>query len=186
MKAHVAIAMSVHEEGKRPALSTGISADLDPEQAIVKAVEECAFVMHRVTGMTRRMTPEQIRTYPGASYYDLHTLQRADFLLNSGNTIELATLPNFATGDDDSDLQHCIRCVESSSLDAIVVNLGFPALEEFGFYVYKTIIPGMQPLAVGDFWFLNGKRISSVPKRLGYESLLEKEGALYLHPHPWD
>ena len=184
--AYVALAVSVHKEGKRPALSTGLSASLDPGHAITKAIEECAFVMHYATRLRRFLSPEEVQALPGGSYYTLDSLKRADFLLESDNVVSLPSLPSYSADTEDLELQHCLSSLESKSLETLVVDLGFPALEELGFYVYKTIIPGMQPLGLAHFWFLTGNRIYSVPQALGYTESLSVQGMpLNLEPHPW-
>ncbi|MEA5503551.1 YcaO-like family protein [Halotia wernerae UHCC 0503] len=181
LDAYVALALVIYANGDDHALTAGISASLNPEEAVTKAIQECAFVRQRLNEYSRTMSEEELKNLSGVHYATPESLEKVKFLLETKNSVSLASLPNLDTSSDSKNLQNLLSSLESRGLEAITLNIGLEAFEKLGFWVYKTIIPGMQPLSQNGYWFLGGQRIYTLPITLGYK--VPKQ--LNLEPHLW-
>lgn len=181
LNTYVALAVSTNTTGQRHALCSGLSASLDPGDAVIKAMEECAFVIQRIGEKSRYVSKEAIQKLSGALYSTPSTLDKIDFLLKSKNKVELGSLPSYSQSTDQANMEFLLKNLASRNLESFVVNIGWPELENLGLYVYKSIVPGMQPLSKLGYWYLSGKRIYDLPAFLGHKHSTE----LYLEPHIW-
>ncbi len=76
------------------------------------------------------------------------------------------------------------EAIRAAGLDGAWIDVTTPDVEQLGFKVVRTVIPGCQPLDNDHVHrYLGGRRLRSVPIALGYPDL--PVGAYNPNPHPF-
>lgn len=196
MDVHVIVFIIRSATGNAPHTVMGLGAELNPVKALILAMEE-AFLTF--LGMSR-----YIKSDPGyrpePDFSDITTpIQHAvahsidptlknsiDFLHSETSTLSLSELPNKSSQSSLQNVKTLSAMIEAKGLDIILFDLTTPDINEAGFKVVRTVIPGMEPLDVSHaLRYLGGKRLYQLPFQLG---LLEKpntEFSLNKYPHPF-
>ncbi len=174
----------------------GIGADLDPDRALIQALEEAYLTflgMHRYALLKEDFKPDP--DFGNITTPTLHALAHAvspslrpttDFLKTSKTILPMSELANESTGSRIKDVKKLIAMLGKQGLDVISFDLTTEDIDDAGFKVVRSIIPGMQPLDNNHGRrYLGGRRLYDVPVNLGLlsESLTEKK--LNPHPHPF-
>ena len=185
------------ESGCPPFTVAGFGADLNPIRALTLALEEaCLSVL--VTGRYAQSNPDNF--WPASDYHNvvnlnLHALAHAiapnlrnsvEFLTSSREVISLKKLPDVCSESMMQNVLTMVAMIKKKHLDVIFVDLTTQDIDESGFKVARTIIPGLQPLDINHNWqHLGGERIYQVPFQMGLLSEPLSEDSLNAHPHPF-
>ena len=172
----------------------GLGADLDPEKALILALEETLLTF---IGMGR-----YARANPDFTVGDhfknivtptLHALAHAvrpelknalEFLREPAGTVKFDELVSSVNLSDKNEcLDFLVREVERQDLEPLYFNLTTEDIKFAGFQVARVVIPGMQPLDVNhNFRHLGVHRHLEVPEKL--ELRCQNEINPFPHPFP--
>ena len=177
-----------------PALVFAASADLDPEEAVRKSLEELAHT-RRLAQLLKTNLPPCIPdpNFENVVNQDLHVrlycehenTHLADFIFESQQRIGFDEIENLATGDPEIDLRTLLEKVEQVHHRVLVVDLTTPDVSESGLFVVRALIPGFHPLFMGHgIRALGGSRLWQVPQKLGYQGITKLSGDNPA-PHPF-
>ena len=182
------ISAALIDPGSPPRTSFGISADPDPERALLHALEEATLTRILVNRMDeareeRECDPAEVRT--------LH-----DHLIAHATSSRLRERLGFLTGAPEITFGDLLaraeaggaRSVEervaAAGLDAFWVDVTTEDVAEFGFHVVRTVMPGLQPLDNDHrYRYVGGSRPFTVPRALGFGS--PTEATINPDPHPF-
>lgn len=185
----------IDKSGNSPAITLGISSNLNPEIAIRKSIyeaEEIRFSLKKILKVKNDINYENdfsnIKTFEDhALLYCKHSMiPKLNFIINSKKTKNIRDIKNISLGNPLNNINLCIDKINKRGLDIIVFDITTEDIRDLGFFVVRVIIPGMQPLnSTYNFRFLGGKRLYEVPKMLGYKKNNTSEEELNLLPHPF-
>jgi ribosomal protein S12 methylthiotransferase accessory factor len=196
MDVHVIVFIIRSATDTPPYTVMGLGADLNPEKALISALEE-AFLTF--LGM-RRYIQSQPDYKPEPGYKDIttpaqHAVAHAmdldlksslDFLIAENSTIPISDLPDKSSRSSLQNVKTLVSMMKEKDLDIILFDLTTSDVNEAGFKVVRATIPGMQPLDIShSLRYLGGTRLYQLPVQLG---LLEKpntEFTLNPYPHPF-
>lgn len=172
--------------GIGPAVSCGAKASLNSEEALIGAVSE-AFLTR---GWLRLELLKQNYKYPkdqmkpqtlmqrGLLWASPKMLDQLDFLLNQ-TPVQYA-LSNFKGGAKD-ELGKVISLLKEKGHTIYYVDLTLPEFRKIGYFVYKVVIPTLQPLYLDErYKVYRTKRLSEVAKFYGVSN-----ASLNKVPHPF-
>lgn len=177
-----------------PALVFAASADLDPEEAVRKSLEELAHT-RRLAQLLKTNLPPCIpdQNFENIVNQDLHVrlycdhanTHLADFIFESQQRIRFDEMENLSTGDPEIDVKTLLKKVVEVNHRVLVVDLTTPDVSESGLFVFRALIPGFHPLFMGH-WMraLGGSRLWQVPQKLGYQGITKLSGDNPA-PHPF-
>jgi len=187
--------LALFEKESRPYTGLGMAVDLDPIQALRRALEEMLLVY---LGQTRycRENPVYNRD-PEYKNVDLPTqhgiihamepelLETVKFLKSDEKKLTINDLPNYRHDNPVEDCKILVELLRERNLEAHVVDLTTVDINDVGFKVVRVVIPGMQPLDLEHTCpHLGGKRLYEVPVNLGFVKEPLKENELNPDPHP--
>ena len=194
IKVAVILVLLRSSTGQSPFTVMGISADLNPQQALLLALEEASLSF---IGMSRyaRTQPDYV---PQEGYKDvtsliLHGLAHAvykdlgkslEFLNTGGDQVSIEDLKNRSSDNMVNNVQTLLESLEAEGYDVIAKDLTTVDIDEAGFKVVRVLVPGMQPLDVNHARrYLGGKRLYEVPCKLGLFKSPLSENDLNPYPH---
>ena len=134
------------------------AADLNPEHAVRRSIEELA----------------QVWFYTSYGMRDVSSKSRraASLLPPSTKEIEFKDIPNASTGSPELDLAIILRKLEAIGQQVLVSDLTPHKLRRFGLHATRAILPGFHPIFRGQSVIaLGGKRLWEVPRKLGQPGL---------------
>lgn len=166
--------------GEGPAFALGAKAHFDPEIALLGALTESYAVWHlaRVLGLYQQELPPE----------PWDTVQRLAFWAKPENARTLDWMTDGALialpdAFPESSARELAGLLAQDGIDAAAVRMSGDALEKLGFHTVCVVSPELQPLSLeGNVPYLGGKRLQSVPVKLGYES--RTMPPTILHPFP--
>lgn len=177
-----------------PALVLAAAADLDPEQAVRKSLEELAHTRRYSQQIKTRLPrlahdPEYANVVDQMSHLnfwsDHANAPLAEFVLASEERIEFDEIEDRATGDPRRDLGTLLGLIQEVEHRVLIADLTTPDVRELGLTVVRALIPGFHPLFMGHaLRALGGYRLWEVPRRLGHEGITPESGDNPL-PHPY-
>ncbi|WP_196890118.1 YcaO-like family protein [Aureivirga sp. CE67] len=89
------------------------------------------------------------------------------------------------TRDTVSEIRYIVQNLKDKGYNVLVKDVTTPDLRQLGFYSLKTFVPQLIQLAGAyPIYFLGGKRLYEVPKKMGYKSHSYDELNKYPHPFP--
>jgi ribosomal protein S12 methylthiotransferase accessory factor len=177
-----------------PATTVAMGADLSVEKAIGHALREMSANLLLVSSglqYPRRPLPrspgEVLEMEDHGLFYSSRCMLPAlDPLLRPSQWVKAADVaPTHQLTDVKEDIEHCVKLLEDSGLEAIAVDITAPEVEEHGFKVVKVLIPGTQAIDFGPQWHLGGRRLYEAPVRMGYQEAARDPWHLNLFPHPF-
>jgi ribosomal protein S12 methylthiotransferase accessory factor len=176
-----------------PALVVAASADLDPEEAVRKSLEELAHtrrysqqVKTRLPRLPREGLRDVVDQMDHLNFWCDHAnAALSEFLLRSGARTDFDDIQSLATGDADGDLAVLIDKVRAIGHRVVLCDLTTPDVAGLGFAVVRALVPGFHPLFMGfAIRALGGRRLREVPEMLGGPSMVSGSGDSGL-PHPY-
>ena len=169
------------------------SADLDPERAVRKSLEELAYgrlFSHWARNHLPRIVPvpryENVVTLHdhGNLYCDPLNTPLTDFLFASSQ-IDFHDLENLSTGDPERDLQVLHDRIRKVGHRLLLADVTSEDVRHLGLTVIRAVIPGFHPLFFGHrIRALGGTRLWEVPQKLGYAGITPEAGDNPA-PHPF-
>jgi len=185
----------IDKSGNGSAIALGISANLNPELAIRKSIEEAEetrFGIKKLMRVKNDISYEndfsKVKTFDDHAllYYKYNMIPKLNFIHNPSKIKEIKNINNISSGNPLDDINICINKINKRGLDIIVVDITTDDIRDIGFYVVRVIIPDMQPLNPNyNYRFLGGKRLYEVPKIIGYKKNSTTEEELNPLPHPF-
>jgi ribosomal protein S12 methylthiotransferase accessory factor len=187
------LSVLISESADRPARVFAASADLDPERAACKALEELAH--------TRRYSQQLLRHLPRVSSdndwedvvtqmdhlrfaADPENVEAMDVLLASPERRSFADYRSASSGPE-ADLDEAVQRVERTGHPVLAAELTPPDIASFGLHVWRVVVPGYHPLFMGHrIRALGGTRLYEVPQRLGHAGLSPFTDRGLPHPYP--
>lgn len=181
--------------GRTPHTVIGMSADLNPNRALMLALEEVSLSW---LGMSRyAMNKKDHKS--AKDYSDVNTLfshalahaldpaliQSLDFLNSSDPQIALQSIKNIFDAENMvRNIQSLVDKLKEKNLNVIIKDLTTVDVDEAGFKVIRAVVPGMHPLDVNHARrLLGGKRLYEVPCQMGLRSQPLAEEELNPYPH---
>ena len=174
----------------------GIGADLDPNRALIQALEEAYLTflgMKRYAKFKGDYQPEP--DFRDVKTPTLHALAHAvcpelrssmDFLTTSDAPLSFDDLPNLSSNSKVENVKTLVNLLADKGFDVISYDLTTLDIDEVGFKVIRSVIPGMQPLDINhNRRFEGGKRLYEVPVEMGHIKKPNGEEDLNPYPHPF-
>ncbi|MDB5081967.1 MAG: hypothetical protein JWP00_3891 [Chloroflexi bacterium] len=189
------LAVSRGHSAKEPALVFAAAADLNPEQAVRKSLEELVHTWRysqQLAVKSARLVddPEFENVVDQVDHLNFwcdpaHNSQ-AEFIFKSDKRIDFDEMKNLSTGDPRQDLKLLVDKVQAVNHRVLVVDLTTPDVKQLGLHVCRAIIPGFQPLFMSyKLRALGGSRLWEIPQKLGYKGVSRQTGDNpYPHPYP--
>jgi ribosomal protein S12 methylthiotransferase accessory factor len=179
-----------------PYTTMGIGADLDPNRALTQALEEAYLTflgMNRYAKFKKDFKPES--DFNNIKTPTLHALAHAvcpelrsslKFLTSSNTQLSFDALPNLSSESKVENVKTLVNMLADKGFDVISYDLTTLDIDEVGFKVVRSVIPGMQPLDINHSRrYEGGKRLYEVPVQMGiFEKPLCGED-LNVYPHPF-
>ena len=180
--------------GHLPHTVMGISVDLDPQKALMLALEEVSLSW---IGMGRYALAEKdfkpAKDYSDITTLTLHGLVHAvdpalgkslEFLNDSEDLLSIQDIQNSYDDSMLNNIQTLVERLKQKDLNVIVKDLTTVDVNEAGFKVIRVVVPGMQPLDVSHARrHLGGKRIYEVPCQMGLRQQPITEENVNPYPH---
>jgi len=187
------LAVLLSDAPRRASRVFAASADLDPERAFTKALEELAHTRRYSQQIVRYLPPvssandwEDVVTQKDHLNFGADPANRelVDGLLASPERRSWSDYRSLAS-DPAGDLAEAIRRVAQTGHQVYAANLTSPDVAELGLHVWRTLIPGYHPLFMGHrIRALGGNRLYEVPQRLGHAGLERHRDCGLPHPYP--
>jgi ribosomal protein S12 methylthiotransferase accessory factor len=188
--------MLVNRDGRQPVLAVGAAANLDPERALSKVIEETiqtrmwAKVLIKETGKYPDLS--QPENFSRVDNFDLHVLLYAaydmrpavDFLLHSEKRIGMDDIPARSRPCVLENIQRCVELLRDKGFEVIAIDVTPADIRDAGFSVVRVLIPGMQPLnGSHNTRHLGNRRLHEVARLFGCTFSVEQANP-YPHPFP--
>ncbi|MCZ6799700.1 MAG: YcaO-like family protein [Nitrospirae bacterium] len=188
----LAVARCSAEDG--PALCFAASADLDPEDAVRKSLEELAHT-RRLAQNLKSSEPSIAADsgFEAVSHQDAHlrfygdqvNSHFAEFLFSGEKRVAFQEIKSPFKGDIHNDLRDLIDQVRSVNHRVLLADLTTSDVGDLGLSVVRAVIPGFHPLFMGHATrSLGGTRLWEIPQQLGYRGVTRKRGDNPA-PHPY-
>jgi ribosomal protein S12 methylthiotransferase accessory factor len=186
----VVLAINVNREYQPPFLSVGASCSVCLLEAVKKAILESFHCLNFL--FDAKINGIEIKDLEKIRGFDEHALlysspevgKRASFLYRSNYKARIEVNRTFRKElDHKKECQEIVANLKKLGYRVIVLDLTPVEIRETGFYVLKVLIPGFIDLGLRNFYYLEGKRIYTLPQKLGLES--KKEDNLNTLPHPF-
>lgn len=177
-------------QGAARVMAAGTS--LDPELAVRRSLEMLAHVEQYCQLLWSQMPrasedPGEIADQSDHLNYWCDHAHRAgaDFLFASKQRIEFDEMENLSASEPALDLRVMLERIRDAGYRALLANLTTPDIAGLGLTVVRAVVPGLHPLFFGfGTRALGGKRLWTVPQKLGHKGCTELTGDNPL-PHPF-
>jgi len=178
-----------------PALVFAASADLNPEVAVLKSLEELGHTRRYSQQVKEVMKPvvieeghENIVSQADHLNFwaDQANAHLAEFIFSSRERQDFDELENLSTGDARKDVELLVNMIGALGHKVIVSRLTTPDVAELGLEVVRAIVPGFNPLYMGHrIRALRSERLWNTPQKLGYAGVNTQVGDNpWPHPYP--
>jgi ribosomal protein S12 methylthiotransferase accessory factor len=177
-----------------PALVFSAAADLDPECAVQRCLEELALNLRhcwQIKIHTPRSGPRPTSENIGDQVSHLNfwcdhaNTPFADFIFASSERIEFDEMPKLTTGDPQQDCIILLDRARQAGYQVLIADLTAPEIKELGLTVVRALMPGLHPLFMGyGLRALGGSRLWEVPRKLGHQGISPELGDNRA-PHPF-
>ena len=192
----IPVVMGVARGARAPAppLVVSAAAELDPEEAVRKALEEIVHTrryMREVQDWSEPFEPgenwsginEQIHHL--RLWGDRAMLPHAQFLTASRERIDWSELPNVDCGDAAQSLRSLVARLDDHGFRAYAADLTTPDVRALGMRVVRALVPGLHPFFIGHrIRARNCARLFEVPQRLGLPAVAPGGDNPVPHPFP--
>lgn len=188
------LSVLTNEMSSAPAFVFAASANLNPEEAVRKSLEELAHT-RRYSQQIHSRLPRLVVETDHANvtdqishlnfWCDHANAQLAKFVFASEKRVGFDELVDRSTEVPSRNLEIVVEQVRVIGHKVLVAELTTPDIHSLGLAVVRALIPGFHPLFMGhQIRALGGDRLWSVPQRLGYSGIVEATGDNPV-PHPY-
>lgn len=177
-----------------PAFVFAASADVNPEQAARKSLEELAHTRRLAqdikTGLPSFVPdPDYSNVISQRDHVHLYcnhaNAPLTEFIFASQERLDFDEIENLATGNPKQDLEILINRIHEVGHRTLLADLTTPDVGALGLSVVRAIITGFHPLVMGHrIRALAGTRLWEVPQKLGYHGITPASGDNPA-PHPY-
>ena len=188
------LAVAQQQRPSAPALIFAASANLDPEMAVRKSIEELAHTWRLAHQLKTRLPP----LVPGLSFENVKSqddhvhlycnhanTSLAEFLFSSSRQINFQEMVKISTGEPRQDLENLVDRIFLTGHKVLLADLTTPDIRDLDLWVVRAILPGFHPLFIGHHLRAQGgSRLWEVPRRLGYRGISRETGDNPA-PHPY-
>jgi ribosomal protein S12 methylthiotransferase accessory factor len=194
LEVHVMLAIALDQTGSGPAAVVGLGCHASPAKALERSMLEICQVHPGEARRYREEAPgnrlksaEDVKTLEDHSAWASmpEQLSEFSFLINDGNVLRLEELPDYSTGNIESDLEQCVGTLRRSGSRVLYVDLTTSDVVDYGIHVARGIATNLQPIHFG--WGeerLGGRRLFELPHKLGFAPAVLAESDLNPCPHP--
>ncbi len=189
------VAVAVKRMGNGPSTVFASSANLNPQQAVVGALDELAQCIIWIKSLMQKHTAESLPALDQLSSIEDHVLwasrsdrlKHVNFVFDSSIQHNIEDISNEATEDIHQNIRICVDKLAEIGLEVIVVDITPSDIREVGLHVVRVIIPGAQPLYFGS-------GLERIASRTLNDNFLQKDGVAQLRkkrpqinftPHPF-
>lgn len=172
----------IDRTGIGPAISVGLSADIDPVIAAIKAAQEA---IHSRPWYRKLMNVNiynhDLNSFDGRAMYWVNPkmIKKIDFLINNQSIVLKKRTVSLSMKNK---IDYVLEKLNQHKFEIFFVNKTEKIIEENGFFVTMTIIPKLVPLYLDEnYKYLGNPRLKEVPKKLGYNT----PDNFYSIPHPF-
>lgn len=102
----------------------------DPQKALSRALTEVAQLAGDFNSGTG---------YVASGLPKFATMKEAEFVMNTGRTVGIHSLPDLSNRNMKAEVEHCVSALSEIGLEVLIVNVTHPLLQVPAFY---TIVPG--------------------------------------------
>jgi ribosomal protein S12 methylthiotransferase accessory factor len=182
----VYLAMGTRSDRLRPALILGAGSALSRLEALQKAINELYSATLSAGDLWKlgpAFHPDSVARLADHSraYEHPDWLTHASFLWASDKHIAWPSPPR--ARQTEQQLPVLIAQLREHRLPVIGVELTPPDVARYGVHVVRAIVPGLQPLALGNRRRLGGRRVFEAPRRMGLSNVASRAEALNPMPH---
>jgi ribosomal protein S12 methylthiotransferase accessory factor len=177
---------------ERPALVFAAAAAPTPWEAARKSLEE----LEHTRRYSQRITDHLSRLEPSADHEnvvdqidhlnfwcDHSNSPLADFLFERHDQIPMSAMRAPPGEDNRTQLRWIVDHLAGHGHHVLLVDLTSEDVATAGLSVVRAVVPGLHPLCMGHrYRALGGSRLWTVPQRLGYEGLIDRDNP---SPHPF-
>jgi len=188
------MAVSRSEQQHYPAMVVAASTNLDPEEAVRKAIEELAHTWQLARDLKNRHKPlETEGNFNNVVHQDDHVLLYCDcrnnylsnFLWDSPRYMDIQALTQMTSGNVVDDFETLVSELRRLNYRVLIADVTTSDVAQLGLSVVRAIIPGFHPLFMGHrFRALGGRRLWEVPQKLGFRGVNKLSGD-NIAPHPY-
>lgn len=189
------MAVLVSKAPDRPAFVFAASANLDPELALIKALEELAHTRRYSQQVKSKLPPVQQDDDWGDVTTQMDHLNFASTHLNkhlfsfmTASHVRRAfeDYENRSTGRAGEDVLEAGRRIELTGHRVLVAELTSSDIASVGLCVCRVLVPGYHPLFMGhSIRALGGKRLYEVPAKIGSDGINSgSQSNPAPHPYP--
>lgn len=175
----------------RPSLFLSTRADLDIEAAIVSSLIDglrAGFwpsVSKKDIAKTNKKAPlienvEERRAY----WCDKKRLKETNFLFSG--PVKIIEKNEYCQATPKAKLKKLKEILAVRGLDAYIADVASPIAKEFGLRVVMSLVPGLYPLYLNEYFkYLGIRRLYEAPVKMGILKNPKKEEEINLIPHPF-
>lgn len=183
-------AITLDKTNLGPAVSVGLKAGLDAEQAILGAIEESLMTRSWIRDKFIYKDPNYKRKNKISELIDrahfwfpVSSIKALDFWLKD-KVIKKVKIKKMELSANSLDL--VINLLKQQSMEIIYVDITDKKLKRYGIKVVKMIIPQLQPLYLDERYpYLGGNRLYQAPVKMGFLKIAKQEDELNKVPHPF-
>ncbi|MBT3813237.1 MAG: YcaO-like family protein [Gammaproteobacteria bacterium] len=189
----VILGVAFHERYPSPPFVVSAAAELNPEVAVRKALEELVHTRRymrevqefdEVFNVNEEWDKVAEQIHHLRLWGDRAMLPKAQFLTRSEKRISFDSLPNLEQSTETKSLKHLVELLKNAGYQALAADLTTPDVASMGFRVVRALIPGLHPFFIGHrLRARNHPRLFEVPQKLGFPAI--QPGADNPIPHPF-
>ncbi len=179
----VVLVLALRPGGPGPLLLKGAGSSFRRERALAQAMRELwrSFLYYRRHPEAATVARS---AHPWSLEYGLAYYQRPEALATLRFLLQGPEAPASASTAEPDTLPRLVEACARAQLEPIAVDCTLPMLREVGLHCVRVLVPGLQPLSVGEApWRLGGQRVLDLPRRLGWRDRPLTEGELHRAPH---
>jgi len=183
-----------NDDPERPARVVAASANLNPEVAARKALEELAHTRRYSNNLktwSQRLVPDA--NFDNVNEQHDHLNLHADqtyahlsaFMFASKKRLDFEEIPRQVPADGRAELKTLVEKVKGVGHRVLLADVTSKDVGDLGLRVVRALIPGFHPLILGHkIRALGGRRLWEVPQKLGYPGVTRAKGDNPA-PHPY-
>lgn len=173
----------IDKTGIGPAVSFGLSSDLDPVIAAIGAANESfhsrPWIRSEMIKQNYNKTTDEL-VKRGLYWSNPNMINKCDFLFKNKKYKNIKQ--KYKSKYNPKKLKEILKLFNNLGYDVCFVEVTIPDIRKIGFRVVKVVVPDLHPLYLDDDHpYLSSKRLFEVPKKIGYKNSTKLNNI----PHPF-